>query len=95
MRGSKKTNPTVQPRTPKSRMWEDNATPGPQELYKHFVAHALDENMPQIDDLDDATRDILFDAVELAINVVCIAAEIAPTWEGLYDYVKQRLPQPA
>lgn len=90
----KKTNQTVTP-SRRQRQWDTDLTEGPKTLYEHFVAHALDERMPELDTLDDATRLIVFDAVKLAINVVCIAADVAPTWEGLYDYVKQRLPQPA
>lgn len=88
----KKTNQSVTPSIP-TRQWETDLTEGPKALYSHFIGHALDERMPELDTLDDATRLIVFDAVELAITVFAAAAMVAPTWEGLYAEVMRSIPK--
>ena len=95
MPDSKKTKNNAKTVTPsrRQRQWDTDLTEGPKTLYEHFVAHALDERMPELDTLDDATRLIVFDAVKLAVDVVTTAAAIAPTWDGLYVDIMRSLPR--
>lgn len=86
MPGSKKQSPTIPP-APQFKLprpWDEYPIPGPQGLYTAFAWGVLDDTLPEIKRLDDDTYHTLQKAVELAIQTICVAAQIAPTWDGLY-----------
>lgn len=87
MPDSKKTTaPTVV-----AQIWDYEPTEGPQTLYRHFVDKALSDHLPQLENLDDATRELVYAAVDLTFQVVCTAAHVAPTWHGLYAFINAQL----
>lgn len=88
MRGSNKTTTTVAVR---SQIWDIDTTPGPQILYRHFVDKALSDHLPQLEALDEPTRNLVDQAVDLTLQVVCTAANIAPSWDGLYAFINAQI----
>lgn len=82
---------TTTPATVATQIWDWEPTPGPQTLYRHFVDKALSDRMPQLENLDDATRELVYAAVDIAFQVVCTAAHVAPRWDGLYAYINAQL----
>lgn len=70
-----------------SQTWDTHASPGPAGLYTHFVYAALNEILPEIDRLDDETRTLVTQAVDLAIRVVTTAHNIPFTWTPQYTAI--------
>ncbi len=93
MPASKQKSPTL-PAAPQfkglPRPWDAYPVPGPQGLYTAFAWGVLDDTMPELKELDDATYSVLQKAIERAIETICVAAQISPTWDGLYaDIIRQ------
>ena len=77
------------------RPWLDEATCGPSDLYRLIVDAALEEFIPELDNLDDQTAELVDQVVMLAVSVTCSAAGVAPTWDELYDKATAHLRPPS
>ncbi len=72
-------------------IWNDDVTTGPADLYQHLAVASLTEFMPILDDLSDQTRNLVFDAAKLAVDVVCRAANVPTSWDNLYQDATEHL----
>ncbi len=86
--------PSVQLSTPVLPWWECDGPSGPADLYKAFAFTAVEQRLKDRGQAaEDDIFDIIFDYVEIAIDVILKAADIPESWQGQYDAVTAHLRQ--
>lgn len=69
--------------------WETDVTPGPAKLCEHLALQAVEDHLIRDHELPANVMDLVLAVVQLSVEVTCRAAEVAPSWESLYNHVVQ------
>lgn len=77
---------SAQPEDLTSRPWEYRSTAGPQDLYRQFALHYIDQQ-GLLAGLDDDTYAKALAAAEAAIQIVLTCAKVEPTWTAYYQSI--------
>jgi hypothetical protein len=78
--------PSVQPSAPVVPWWECEGITGPADLYKSFAFTAVEQALSDRGETPDYDMfDIIFQYVEIAVNVVLNAAAVPESWQSQYD----------
>lgn len=77
---------SAQPEDHTLRPWEYRPTAGPQDLYRQFALHYIDQN-GILSGMDDDTYVKVMAAVEAAITITLRCANVEPTWTAYYQSI--------
>lgn len=84
----------IQSSTPVLPWWECDGPSGPADLYKAFAFTAVEQRLKDRGQAaEDDIFDIIFDYVEIAIDVILKAAAVPESWQSQYDAATAHLRQ--
>ncbi len=86
--------PSALPSAPVVPWWECDGPSGPADLYKAFAFTAVEQILKDRGEAaEDGLFEIIFEYVEIAVNVVLKAAAVPESWQSQYEAATADLTQ--
>ncbi len=78
--------PSALPSAPVVPWWECDGPSGPADLYKAFAFTAVEQVLKDRgESADEDMFEIIFEYVEIAVNVILKAAAVPESWQSQYE----------